>query len=161
MRAGRCVSGARAGLSFAVAGLLAMTGASARLAWAQPAAQTIAQRHAEALAYLAAHVDSEDMTMIPMRDGVRLYSLVLFPRGQPRQNLPAVLLRNPYLTKGMGSGFAEYVASLLQHGYAVVFHNERGRYFSEGTYTYLVGSGNDGYDTVQWLGGEAGGQGEV
>ncbi len=102
MRAGRIVCGARAGLSFAVAGLLAMTGAGARPACAaQPAAQTIAQRHAEALAYLAAHADSEDMTMIPMRDGVRLYSLVLFPRGQPRQNLPAVLLRNPYLTKGM------------------------------------------------------------
>jgi uncharacterized protein len=161
MRAGRCVSGARAGLSFAVAGLLAMTGAGARLAWAQPAAQTIAQRHAEALAYLAAHADSEDMTMIPMRDGVRLYSLVLFPRGQPRQNLPAVLLRNPYLTKGMVSGFAEYVASLLQHGYAVVFQNERGRYFSEGTYTYLVGSGNDGYDTVQWLAAQPWSNGKV
>ena len=91
------------------------------------------------------------MVMTPMRDGVRLYALILFPKGQPREHLPAVLLRNPYLTEGMVSGFADYVASFLEHGYAVVFQNERGRYFSEGTYTYLVGSGNDGFDTVEWL----------
>jgi uncharacterized protein len=115
------------------------------------AAQGNAERHAAALAYLAAHADSEDMVMTPMRDGVRLYSLILFPRGQPREHMPAVLIRNPYLTSGMVEGFADYVASFLQHGYAVVFQNERGRYFSEGTYTYLVGSGNDGFDTVEWL----------
>jgi putative CocE/NonD family hydrolase len=114
-------------------------------------AQSPAERHAAAMAYIAAHADSEDMVMMPMRDGVRLYALILFPKGQPREHLPAVLLRNPYLTSGMVEGFSEYVASLLAHGYAVVFQNERGRYYSEGTYTYLVGSGNDGYDTVEWL----------
>jgi putative CocE/NonD family hydrolase len=113
--------------------------------------QDYQQRHAAALAYIATHADSEDMVMMPMRDGVRLYALILFPKGQPREHLPAVLLRNPYLTSGMVEGFAEYVASLLKNGYAVVFQNERGRYYSEGTYTYLVGSGNDGYDTVEWL----------
>jgi hypothetical protein len=114
-------------------------------------AQSIAERHAAAVAYIAQHADSEDMTMMPMRDGVRLYSLILFPKGQPREHMAAVLIRNPYLTKGWLDFFAEYTASLLQHGYAVVFQNERGRYYSEGTYTYLVGSGNDGYDTVDWL----------
>jgi uncharacterized protein len=115
------------------------------------AAQDIAARHAEAVAYVAEHADREDMVMMPMRDGVRLYALILFPKDQPRRNMPAVLLRNPYLTEGMVGSFAEYAASLLKNGYAVVFQNERGRYFSEGTYTYLVGSGNDGYDTVEWL----------
>jgi uncharacterized protein len=114
-------------------------------------AQDIAQRHAAAVSYIATHADSEDMVMMPMRDGVRLYALILFPKGQPRHAMPAVLFRNPYLTSGMVEGFADYVASLLQNGYAVVFQNERGRYFSEGTYTYLAGSGNDGYDTVEWL----------
>ncbi len=114
-------------------------------------AQSPQERHAAALAYIAQHADSEDMVMMPMRDGVRLYALILFPKGQPRQNMPAVLLRNPYLTSGMVTGFADYVASLLAHGYAVVFQNERGRYFSEGTYTYLVGSGNDGFDTIDWI----------
>jgi len=124
-------------------------------------AQSPAERHAAALAYIAAHADSEDMIMTPMRDGVRLYSLILFPKGQPREHLPAILIRNPYLTSGMVQGFAEYVASLLQHGYAVVFQNERGRYYSEGTYTYLVGSGNDGYDTVEWLTKQAWSNGKV
>ena len=114
-------------------------------------AQDIAQRHAEAVAYIAAHADREDMVMMPMRDGVRLYALILFPKDQPRHQMPAVVLRNPYLTEGMVNGFAEYTASLLKNGYAVVFQNERGRYFSEGTYTYLVGSGNDGFDTVEWI----------
>jgi uncharacterized protein len=145
MSVGRSASVVRAGIALAVAGLLIVTGARPL------AAQSIAQRHAEALAYIAAHADSEDMTMIPMRDGIRLYSLLLFPRGQPRQNMPTVLIRDPYLTKGWADFFADYIASLLKHGYAVMIQNERGRYYSEGTFTYLVGSGNDGFDTVQWL----------
>jgi putative CocE/NonD family hydrolase len=108
----------------------------------------IAQRHAAAVTYIEAHADREEMVMTPMRDGVRLSSLILFPKGQPRQNLPAILIHNPYLTKTMVDRFAEYVASFLKNGYAVVFQNERGRYYSEGVYTYLGGSGNDGYDTV-------------
>jgi predicted acyl esterase len=134
-------------MALAIAGFLTVTGAGAR----PLAAQSNAQRHAEALAYIAAHADSEDMTMIPMRDGIRLYSLLLFPKGQPRQSMPTVLIRDPYLTKGWVAFFADYIASLLKHGYAVMIQNERGRYYSEGTYTYLVGSGNDGFDTVQWL----------
>ena len=99
--------------------------------------------------------------MMPMRDGVRLYTLILFPKGQPRQNLPTMLFRHPYLTDSMVDRFAEYEASLLANGYAVVFQNERGRYFSEGTYTYLAGSGEDGYDTVQWLAKQAWSNGKV
>jgi uncharacterized protein len=145
MSVGRFASAGRAGRAIVIAGFLTVAGAHPL------AAQSIDQRHAEALAYIAAHADSEDMTMVPMRDGIRLYSLLLFPKGQPRQNMPTVLIRDPYLTKSWVGFFADYIASLLQHGYAVMIQNERGRYYSEGTYTYLVGSGNDGFDTVQWL----------
>ncbi len=86
--------------------------------------------------------------MTPMRDGVHLSSLILFPKNEPRRNLPAILIHNPYNTEVMVERFADYVASFLKNGYAVVFQNERGRYYSEGTYKYLVGSGSDGYDTV-------------
>jgi putative CocE/NonD family hydrolase len=95
--------------------------------------------------------------MMPMRDGVRLYALILFPKDKSRRNLPAVLIRNPYLVdpemvRGfITSLFAPYVQSFLENGYAVVYQNERGRYFSEGTYTYLVRAGDDGYDSVEWL----------
>src|SRR5207245_7118351 len=51
----------------------------------------------------------------------------------------------------MTRGSALYIESFLEHWYAIAFQHERGRYFSEGTYTYLVGSGNDGFDSVEWL----------
>jgi hypothetical protein len=96
----------------------------------------------------------------PRRNGHDAYEgrhltqlLILFPKGEPRQNLPAVLIYNPYLTKGMVDRFAEYVASFLKNGYAVVFEfeNVRGRYYSEGAYTYLGGSSTDGFHTIAAL----------
>ena len=54
---------------------------------------TISNLDDDALAYINTHSDKEDMVMIPMRDGVRLYSLIIFPKGQARQNLPTVLIR--------------------------------------------------------------------
>ena len=101
MSVGRFASAGRAGRAIVIAGFLTVAGAHPL------AAQSIDQRHAEALAYIAAHADSEDMTMVPMRDGIRLYSLLLFPKGQPRQNMPTVLIRDPYLTKSWVGFFAD------------------------------------------------------
>jgi putative CocE/NonD family hydrolase len=101
--------------------------------------------------YIIAHADREEMMRVPMRDGVRLSALILFPKDQPRKSLPTVLIHNPYLTEGMIHGFGRYIRSFLDHGYAVMIQNVRGRYFSEGTYSYLVGSGKDGYDTIDWI----------
>lgn len=112
-------------------------------------AQDWTQRTTAAMDYIAKHADSEDMVMMQMRDGVRLYALILFPKDRPRTHLPTVLIRTPY--NWSERYFSPYVQSFLENGYAVVFQSERGRYFSEGTYTYLVGSGSDGYDTVEWL----------
>ena len=125
-------------------------------------AQDNAARTADALAYIAAHADREEKVMIPMRDGVRLSALILFPKDRPRQNLPAVLFRSPYLIEpGEVHRFALYLRSFLENGYAAVIQNVRGRYFSEGTYTYLVGSGKDGYDTVEWITRQAWSNGKV
>ena len=86
------------------------------------------------------------------RCSVRLSALILFPKDQPRRNLPTVLYRSPYLIDpGEIDRFAEFNRSFIENGYAIVIQNVRGRYFSEGTYTYLVGSGDDGYDTVDWI----------
>ena len=60
-------------------------------------AQDNAARTADALAYIAEHADREEKVMIPMRDGVRLSATILFPKDRPRQNLPTVLFRSPYL----------------------------------------------------------------
>ena len=54
-------------------------------------------RAAVAIEYLATHTEREEKVMIPMRDSVRLSALILFPKDQPRRNLPTVLYRSPYL----------------------------------------------------------------
>lgn len=134
-----------------MAGLMGLSPTPAR-------AQTYAERHAAALAYVNAHADFDEFIMIPMRDGTHLYASILFPRGTPRTQLPAVLFRTPYQIRLSSippfyeyDRFADYAQSFLSHGYAVAFENVRGRFFSEGTYHYLVGSGSDGYDTVEWI----------
>jgi uncharacterized protein len=118
---------------------------------ARAAAQTLATQ--EAQAYIDSHADIEDMVMVPMRDGVRLYHMILFPKGAQRQNLPTVIVRIPYLIDAhhMGDLFGPFVASFLKNGYAVVWEYERGRFFSEGTYTFLVRTAEDGFDTIKWI----------
>ncbi len=116
------------------------------------AAQDHSARTKEALAYIEKHAARDEHVMMPMRDGVRLSALILFPKDRPLKNLPVVLFRSPYLIEpGEVGRFAEYLQSFIKNGYAAVIQNVRGRYFSEGTYTYLVGSGQDGYDTVDWI----------
>lgn len=139
-----CWSGTSAGVLLALAALSA--------APSRPiAAQTYVMKTTAAVDYIATHADREEMMRVPMRDGVRLSALILFPKDRPRQNLPTVLIHIPYLTEGTIRGFGIYIRSFIENGYAVIIQNVRGRYFSEGTYTYLVGSGNDGYDSIDWI----------
>src|SRR5689334_14615754 len=67
--------------------LLATTGVIARPLAAQVPETQVAQ------AYIDTHADFEDMVYVPMRDGVRLYHLIIFPKGQARQNFPTVIIR--------------------------------------------------------------------
>jgi hypothetical protein len=39
----------------------------------------------------------------------------------------------------------------VEHGYAMVVQNERGRYFSEGEWDLLGPPKTDGYDTLSWI----------
>jgi predicted acyl esterase len=125
-------------ISISIAGL---TLGSARPGHAQ------APRANPAAEYFATQVDAQEMVRIPMRDGIRLNGTIYFAKNQPRQNLPTVLWFFPYHINGV----APWNQKLLEHGYAVAYVNSRGRYFSEGTYTFLTGSGNDSYDTIDWI----------
>ena len=115
----------------------------------------------QAQAYINSHADIEDMVMVPMRDGVRLYHLILFPKGKPRQNLPTVIIRTPYLIDARHLSFAPFVASFLAHDYAVIWEYERGRFFSEGTYTFLVRTAEDGKDLIDWIAKQTWSNGKV
>jgi uncharacterized protein len=101
-------------------------------------------------------------SMIPTRDGVRLYTQVYAPT-PAREQLPILLLRTPY---GTGQLSSERVAALLPEltadGYIIVLQDIRGRFKSEGQFVMLrqprdpkdkeaIDESTDTYDTIDWL----------
>ena len=117
---------------------------------AEQARHAAEQTRRDAAAALLPHIaDREDMVRITMRDGARLNGTLLFPKGRPRNDLPTVLIFFPYGIEGATQHFM--VQSLLANGYAIAIVNERGRYYSDGTYTFLGGVGKDSSDTIDWL----------
>ncbi len=107
--------------------------------------------------------------MIPMRDGVKLYTVIVIPKGA--KNAPIILTRTPYNAAKRTERFrsASMLATLPQgdevfvaDGYIRVFQDVRGKYGSEGDYVMtrpLKGPLNssetdhstDTYDTIDWL----------
>ena len=99
--------------------------------------------------------------MIPMRDGVRLQTVIIAPNGVETP-LPILLRRTPYgvPTKAFDA-VPEDIKALAADGYIFVIQNIRGRFKSEGTFTLsgdstvTAGEGTietrDGWDTIDWL----------
>jgi len=107
--------------------------------------------------------------MIPMRDGTKLYTVIVIPKGAT--NAPIVLTRTPYNAAGRAnrSDSASMLATLplsdeifVKDGYIRVYQDIRGKYKSEGDYTVtrpVIGPLNptkvdhttDAYDTIDWL----------
>ena len=91
--------------------------------------------------------------MVAMRDGVRLATDVYLP---PRATqVPAILVRSPYDKNG-SFGFWSLVAQFLnERGYAVVVQDTRGKNRSEGRPIAFDHEALDGFDTLDWLTGQA------
>ena len=107
--------------------------------------------------------------MIPMRDGVKLYTVIVIPRGA--KNAPIILTRTPYEAEKRAERFRSphMLASLPQgdevfvaDGYIRVFQDVRGKYRSEGDYVMtrplrgplnssVTDHSTDAYDTIDWL----------
>ena len=110
--------------------------------------------------------------MIPMRDGVKLHTVILVPKGA--RNAPILLTRTPYdataLTTHTQSahlasslqGYDNAVDVIIGGGYIRVVQDVRGKYGSEGHFVMnrpLVGPLNptkvdestDTYDSIDWL----------
>lgn len=81
-----------------------------------------------------------------MRDGVKLAANVFLPAAA-QLRYPAILERTPY---GKGVLTPNY-AAFVEHGYAVVVEDVRGRYESQGAFDPLRQEGPDGYDTIEWI----------
>ena len=100
--------------------------------------------------------------MIAMRDGVKLFTVILTPENQP-ENLPIYMERTPYGVAGWNSARVNgSKAELVKDGYIFVFQDIRGREDSEGVFEMLrpprnkrdsksVDESTDTYDTIEYL----------
>src|SRR5215510_13990157 len=110
--------------------------------------------------------------MIPMRDGVKLHTVIIVPKGAKRA--PILLTRTPYnateLTSHANSshlgpilnGYDNALEPILEGGYIRVVQDVRGKYGSEGDYVMnrplrgplnptKVDHATDTYDSIDWL----------
>ena len=72
--------------------------------------------------------------------------------------IPTILVRTPY---GKGADLPPGYSSFIEHGYAVVLQDVRGRYGSEGVFDALKQEGPDGYDTLNWIAAQPWSDGKV
>lgn len=100
--------------------------------------------------------------MIPMRDGVRLRTLVFKPQNAT-EKLPIIFHRTPYGIGGFNSvSVNRHHKELVREGYIFVLQDIRGRHNSEGQFVMLrpprdkkvansTDESTDAYDTIDWL----------
>ena len=107
--------------------------------------------------------------MIPMRDGVKLRTFILVPKGATRA--PILMTRTPYNASGRVTRFSsprlaavvpQMYDSAVAAGYIIVYQDVRGKFGSEGDYVLTrplrgplnptaVDHATDCYDTIDWL----------
>jgi putative CocE/NonD family hydrolase len=100
--------------------------------------------------------------MVPMRDGVKLFTLVFAPQGR-NEPLPILMQRTPYGVNGWSSDrLNRSHRELVADGYIFVFQDIRGRNKSEGDFRMnrpprdkrdpkSIDESSDTYDTIDWL----------
>jgi putative CocE/NonD family hydrolase len=110
--------------------------------------------------------------MIPMRDGVKLHTVILLPNGA--KNAPILFTRTPYSATELTSheqsshlgpilqGYDNATDVIVDGGYIRVIQDIRGKYGSEGDYIMnrpvhgpqnptAIDESTDTYDTIDWL----------
>jgi len=124
-----------------------------------------------ALSYIPARPQAPQITqveferieeMIPMRDGVKLHTLIFAPK-QMSEPLPILMTRTPYGIAGMNSqrvNGGNY--HLVPDGYIFAYQDIRGKFASEGDFRMnrpprdkadakSVDEATDTYDTIEWM----------
>jgi uncharacterized protein len=107
----------------------------------------------------------ERKVMMPMRDGVRLATDIYRPRSAAGQ-VPTIWVRTPYnfnfwdIQNGVPADMTAALAA-VKRGYAYVMQNERGHFFSEGSYDILGAPRSDGYDAIDWLSKQSWSNGKI
>ncbi len=136
-------------------------------ALSQPPAMTPAQE--ELAKYIRDNYDKSEI-MVPMRDGVKLFTSVYTPK-KKGEKYPILMSRTPYSVAPYGkdaNGKDQYKTSLgpdelfAHEGYIFAYQDVRGRWMSEGKFVdvrpetaqYKPGTldeSTDTYDTIDWL----------
>jgi putative CocE/NonD family hydrolase len=100
-----------------------------------------------ALKPIAEQEPSSEILHVPMRDGVLLTGTEWRPTAVGRY--PIILIRSPY--PRTCCTIPQLAAYFVDHGYAVVSQDVRGRGDSGGAFGFWFQEVNDGYDTIEWL----------
>jgi putative CocE/NonD family hydrolase len=122
------------------------------------------QQQRELADYIKSNYTKREV-MVPMRDGVKLFTSIYEPK-DPKEKYPIMFDRTPY---SVGPYGPDKFRTLLgpdelfaREGYIFVYQDVRGRYMSEGEYEdvrpYIpnkkgtqIDETSDTYDTVDWL----------
>jgi putative CocE/NonD family hydrolase len=126
--------------------------------------QMTQQQQKELADYIKSHYTKREV-MIPMRDGVKLFTSIYEPKDKS-QKYPIMLDRTPYTVAPYGEDKYKTLLGpnelFAREGYIFVYQDVRGRWMSEGEYEdvrpYIpnktgnqVDETSDTYDTVDWL----------
>ena len=114
--------------------------------------------------WLRANYEKREV-MIPMRDGVRLFTAIYTPRDDSR-TYPIMLLRTPYSIAPYGDAFRVPLGpteDFDRAGYVFVYQDVRGQFRSEGDFAVMrfladdpkgptdTDESTDNWDTIQWV----------
>ena len=137
-------------------------------AWAQPrpaldppvvATRNATEKELESLAII------ERKVMVPMRDGKRMAADIYRPKDASKK-YPIIFVRTPYNfnywdVRGGAPRDLTTELQAIKHGYAYVEMNERGHFFSEGSYDILGPPLTDGTDAITWMSSQSWSNGKV
>ncbi len=106
-------------------------------------------------------------TMIPMRDGKKLFTCIYAPKNSAGKH-PVLMMRTPYSCAPYGKNrfsprlYATHWANYLMENYIIVMQDVRGRYMSEGDFVDVrpfiadkkgkeFDEASDTYDAIDWM----------
>ena len=100
-----------------------------------PSPEEVARKQLE---YTRAHYTKYDYR-IPMRDGVKLFTVGLRPQRSQSKKYPILMQRTPYSVAPYGIDNYRHAARAVrccstEEGFIFVYQDVRGRYLSEGTF---------------------------
>jgi uncharacterized protein len=104
------------------------------------------------------HLIFEKNVSVPMRDGVVLRADIMRPAEGGK--FPVLVYRTPYGKDAAQQAYTTFTHA-VEHGYAVVIQDVRGRYHSDGDFRPYENEGRDGYDTIEWAAAQPWSNGDV